>query len=65
MIASIGSHLLAVVAFALACGAWVLLQRWVARRAPDVKGPESGCGSCSCGDGACSGSGARAGTRHC
>ncbi|MCB9886640.1 MAG: hypothetical protein H6838_14190 [Planctomycetes bacterium] len=46
-------HLLAVLTFALLCGGWVWLQRWIARRAPDVKGPESGCASCSCGGGEC------------
>lgn len=45
--------LIAIVGFALLCGGWVLLQRWIARRAPGVKGPESGCTSCSCGQGEC------------
>lgn len=47
-------HLIAIATFALLCGAWVVLQRWIARRTPEVKGPESGCTSCSCGEsGAC------------
>lgn len=46
-------HLIAIVGMALSCGAWVALQRWIARREPSVKGPESGCTSCSCGHGEC------------
>jgi hypothetical protein len=45
-------HLLAIAAFALCCGGWVALQRWIAHRAPEVKGPEQGggrCGNCGCG----------------
>ncbi len=39
-------HLLAVVGLALACGAWVLVQRWVGRRDPEAPTVESyGCGS--------------------
>ena len=44
-------HLLPILAVAILCGCWAALQRWIARRAPGVRGPESGCGQCSCGDG--------------
>ena len=47
------NHLLAIAGFALLCGGWVLLQRWITRAEPGIKGPESGCGSCSCGGGRC------------
>ncbi len=38
-------HLLAVAGLALLCGAWVLIQRWIARRDPAAPTVESyGCG---------------------
>ncbi len=46
-------YLLAIVGLAVLCGAWVVLQRWIARRAPEVPGPDRACGSCSCGKGRC------------
>ena len=46
-------HLLAIATFALLCGGWVLLQRWIRRTEPAVKGPEDRCGDCRCGAGAC------------
>jgi hypothetical protein len=54
------SHLIAIVGLSVVCGAWVALQRWIARRAPEVRGPEDsgGCGSCSCGRGECEKEGA-------
>jgi hypothetical protein len=48
-------HLIIVLGLGLLCGGWVLLQRWIARRDPEAKGPEGGggCSSCSCGQGEC------------
>ncbi|MCB9876317.1 MAG: hypothetical protein H6835_01835 [Planctomycetes bacterium] len=47
------SHLLAICVCAFACGSWVLLQRWIARTEPEVKGPEDRCGGCGCTGGGC------------
>jgi hypothetical protein len=43
------THLIAVIALAALCGAWVLFQRWLKRVDPDARGVEddSGCsGNC-------------------
>ncbi len=39
-------HLIAIAALALLCGAWVLVQRWIARRDPQALGVEGRCGHC-------------------
>jgi len=39
-------HLLAVLALALLCGGWVLLQSWIARHDPEAPTIESRCGGC-------------------
>ncbi|MFH1469047.1 MAG: hypothetical protein ABIO70_31965 [Pseudomonadota bacterium] len=53
------THLLAVLGLGLACGLWVILQRWVAKRDPGQPGVEGsvGCshGECEQPDGACAG----------
>lgn len=37
-------HLLAIVGLALLCGAWVIVQRWVARHDPEAPTVERRCG---------------------
>jgi len=39
---------LGVVGLAALCGAWVLVQRFVARHDPEAPGVEGGCGGGSC-----------------
>ncbi len=45
------TEIVAVLALALACAAWVALQRWIARRDPGNPGLDRGCdgtcGSCT------------------
>ena len=41
-----GTDLLAVLAFALLAGAWVAVQRWIARHDPDQPGVEGSCHGC-------------------
>jgi hypothetical protein len=39
---------------ALLCGGWVVVQRWITAREPDLVGPEGGCTGCGgCGGGSC------------
>ncbi len=53
------SYVIGAVALGVLCGGWALVQGWIAKQDPEVRGPESGChgdGSCgSCGkpEGAC------------
>lgn len=42
------THVIAIIAFAVICGVWVLLQRWIARSEPEIgmrveKSSESSC----------------------
>ena len=39
-------HALGIMGLAVACGGWVLLQRWIRRRDPGQPGVEGRCGSC-------------------
>jgi len=47
-------HIIAIVALAALCGAWVLVQRWIGRRDPEIglriERRKGGCGSCSSDD---------------
>jgi len=54
------SYLIGGLALALLCSGWVLFQRWVADRDPEVRGPESGCHGC----GGCTGACERGGDRE-
>jgi hypothetical protein len=40
-------YLIGIVGCALLCGAWVLVQRFLAEHDPEAPGIEGGCGSCS------------------
>jgi hypothetical protein len=46
------SYLIGAVGVAALCAGWVLVQRWVATRDPEIRGPESGCHGCG-GCGSC------------
>jgi len=55
-------HLLAVLGLGLACGLWVLFQRWIARRDPGQPGVEGSVRGAACGvEGGCAGCGRREG----
>lgn len=42
-------HLIAVVALAVACALWFVLQRFIARKAPELPGINRRCEDCTCG----------------
>jgi hypothetical protein len=50
MFATLLTDLTAVVVCAALCGAWVLVQQFVARRDPCQPGVEGGCGKCGGGE---------------
>jgi hypothetical protein len=39
-------QVLSVLGLGIACGAWILFQRWIARKDPGQPGVERSCGTC-------------------
>jgi hypothetical protein len=44
------THLLAILTLGALCGGWVLLQRWIAKREPEVAKVKRACGACGGGE---------------
>lgn len=42
------THLIAVLGLALVCAGWIALQRWIARRHPELPGIVRPCAGCVC-----------------
>jgi hypothetical protein len=43
------THIVAIIALAAVCGLWVVFQRFVRARHPDIRGPEDSAGGCCSG----------------